>query len=535
MGLFRNLKGDIYGGVTAAVVALPLALAFGVASGAGPLAGLWGAILVGFFASAFGGTSSQVSGPTGPMTVVMTAVLMQYSDQPLIAFSVVVMGGALQIVFGLLRLGSLISLVPYTVISGFMSGIGCIIILLQLSALVGLGGVEGGTVGVLMALPDIVKNAQLDASLAGFLSLALMIFWPAKLSKILPAPLLALIIGTGAVFFFWQDAPVIGTIPTGFPDFHLPEISYVLLKDMLGSALILALLGAIDSLLTSLIADSMSSTAHHSNKELIGQGIGNMVAGVFGAIPGAGATMRTVINIRAGGVTRLSGMIHSLVLLGIVLGFGSLAEKIPHAVLAGILLKVGWDIIDWDYLKLIRRAPKKGVIHMFLVLILTVFVDLIIAVGTGLVVASLSFVKHMSDLQVKGVRTLESANGRFSDEEADAWRQLSPVLVLYHLEGPMSFGAAKGIFNRLIDYGEAEMVLFDFSGVTYVDTTACLTFRDTLLAAKDRGKRVYVCGVEDPVQKAFAGLKVLNTVSEHDIFINRQQALQHLQGNSIPV
>lgn len=531
MQIFQNLKGDLYGGVTAAVVALPLALAFGVASGAGALAGLWGAILVGFFASAFGGTSTQVSGPTGPMTVVMTAVVMQYSDQPLIAFSVVILGGGLQIIFGLLRLGSLISLVPYPVISGFMSGIGCIIILLQLTAMLGLEGVSGGTVGVLMALPEIIRHAQLDATLAGALALTLMIFWPTRLNKILPAPLLALVVGTIAVTFFWQAAPVIGAIPTGFPDFHLPHISFSLLKDMLGSALILALLGAIDSLLTSLIADSMTNSAHHSNKELIGQGIGNMVAGLFGAIPGAGATMRTVINIRAGGTTRLSGMIHSLILMGIVLGFGSLAETIPHAVLAGILIKVGWDIIDWDYLKIARHAPKKGVIHMVLVLVLTVFVDLIVAVGTGLVVASLSFVKHMSDLQIQSVRNLDADTGELSESEQAAWEALSPRMILYHFEGPMSFGAAKGLFNRLVDHGEAEIVLFDFSGITYVDTTACLMFRDCLEAGKEQGKRILVCGITPAVEQSFRGLRVLNTIEKDDIFSNRQEALHHLMGD----
>jgi len=539
MNMFSNIKGDFYGGITAAVVALPLALAFGVASGAGPLAGLWGAILVGFFASAFGGTPSQVSGPTGPMTVVMAAVIMQYANDPVMAFSVVIMGGVLQILFGIFRLGSLISLVPYTVISGFMSGIGCIIIILQSAPLFGHDIPKGGTVGALNALPDMILHMNKDALIVGLLSLILMVVWPKRLSHFLPAPLLSLIIGTLCVLTFLPNAPVIGDIPTGFPEIHIPTITYNDLSDMLGSALILALLGSIDSLLTSLIADSLTKKPHNSNRELIGQGIGNAIAGLFGAIPGAGATMRTVINIRAGGMTPLSGIIHALILFAIVMGLGPLAEKIPHAVLAGILIKVGWDIIDWNYLQLIKTAPRKGVVHMLLVLFLTVFVDLIVAVGAGLVLASLTFVRHMADLQAKSVQRFQGNTDedqsmiRLSTEEKTALQNLSHFLVVYHFDGPLSFAAAKNAFAKLNGEHTSKIILFDFSSTTYIDTTAALTLKEAVQTLVQNGSEVAICGLLPEIAISLNGLNALKSFNSQNIFQDRKTALLELSNRDL--
>src|SRR5688572_5009715 len=402
---FRNLKGDIYGGVTAAVVALPLALAFGVASGAGPIAGVYGAIFVGFFAALFGGTPAQVSGPTGPMTVVSAALITQYAHEPAMAFTVIMLAGLFQIAFGIARLGRYINLVPYPVISGFMSGIGCIIILLQLAPFVGHAS-SAGPLAALAALPAAWSDLVQDALLLGVLALAIGVFWPARLKRYLPPTLAALIIGTVLAVWRFPGAPILGDIPTGLPDPQLPTFELAALPSMVKSALVLALLGSIDSLLTSLICDSMTKTPHRSDRELIGQGIGNAIAGLMGGIPGAGATMRSVINIRTGGQTPLSGALHAVVLLAVMLGLGVYASHIPHAVLAGILLKVGFDIIDWDYIRRVPRAPKAGVVLMFGVMGLTVFVDLITAVAVGVIAASLLFVKRMADLQARSMRAI---------------------------------------------------------------------------------------------------------------------------------
>ncbi|MEO0851411.1 MAG: SulP family inorganic anion transporter, partial [Pseudomonadota bacterium] len=390
-----HLRGDIFGGITAGIVALPLALAFGVQSGLpdGAIYGLWGAILVGFFAALFGGTNTQVSGPTGPMIVVFAGVVASIGTDSLpLIFAAVVLAGLIQIALGVLRVGQYINLVPYPVVSGFMSGIGVIIISLQLPRFFGLTPDEPGPVGALMSMPAAIASANPVALLVGGLALAIIFLWPAKIAKWMPGALAALIIAT-VLSVFVKGAPLLGNIPVGFPDLVPPQLSMPELSIIVKAAITLALLGSIDSLLTSLVADNMTRTKHQSNRELIGQGIGNAVAGLFGSIPGAGATMRTVVNIRAGGVTRLSGMIHSLLLLTIVLVAAPLAEQIPQAVLAGILFKVGYDIIDWSYLRRAHKGPRWDLALMLLVLGLTVFVDLITAVGAGVVLAALAYVK----------------------------------------------------------------------------------------------------------------------------------------------
>ena len=370
---FNNIRGDIYGGLTAAVVALPLAMAMGVASGVGPIAGMYGAIFVGFFAALFGGTPAQVSGPTGPMTVVMAAIFLQYTgmfpDDPAqgaaLAFTVVMLGGLFQIGFGVLRLGKYIELVPHPVVSGFMTGIGVIIILLQFGPLLG-HATDSKPLVAAQSIPNYISTFDFNSLLLGLITLAVVYGVPKflpKVNKLAPSPLVALLIGTAAYLLFLPagSTPVIGNIPTGFPEFRYPTIEPDLMLKMITSGLTLAGLGAIDSLLTSLVADNVTRTQHKSNRELIGQGIGNTIAGMFGGLPGAGATMRTVVNVKAGGRTPISGALHAVILLAIVLGAGSLASDIPKAVLAGILIKVGTDIIDWDYLKRLKSAPKAGI------------------------------------------------------------------------------------------------------------------------------------------------------------------------------
>jgi SulP family sulfate permease len=354
---FDNLRGDIYGGLTAGVVALPLALAFGEASGAGPIAGLYGAIIVGFFAALFGGTGSQVTGPTGPMVVVFAGVYAALQGEPSLVFAAVVLAGLFQIAFGIFKLGQYVRLVPYPVVSGFMSGIGCIIIALQASRLFGHEPEGSGTIPALAEIPGAVMDPNLVALALGVLTLVIVFKWPAQWGKYVPGPLAALVIGT-VLSLMMPGAPILGDIPTGLPSLIIPAFSADSLLIVLEAAIILALLGSIDSLLTSLVADNMTRTRHKSNQELIGQGIGNTVAGFFGAVPSAGATMRTVVNIRTGGQTKISGMLHSVLLLAVVVALAPLASNIPHTVLAGILVKVGYDIIDVSYMKRAHKGPR---------------------------------------------------------------------------------------------------------------------------------------------------------------------------------
>ncbi|MEM6639967.1 MAG: SulP family inorganic anion transporter [Pseudomonadota bacterium] len=524
-----NLRGDIYGGLTAGVVALPLALAFGEASGAGPIAGLWGAIFVGFFASLFGGTGAQVSGPTGPMVVVFAGVFATLSDDGNLSliFAAVVLAGILQILFGVFRLGQYIRLVPYPVISGFMSGIGCIIIALQMARLFGHEPEGGGTIPALQAIPGAIMDPNWSALIVGVITLVTIFFWPAKIGKFLPGALAALLIGT-TVSLFIEGAPILGDIPTGLPSFVMPAFSTDTLLIVLEAAFILAVLGAIDSLLTSLVADNMTRTRHDSDKELIGQGIGNSIAGLFGAIPGAGATMRTVVNIRTGGATKIAGMLHALVLVATVLVLAPFASKIPHAVLAGILVKVGWDIIDVTYIKRAHRGPRWDLALMALVLGLTVFVDLITAVAAGVVLAALAFVKRLADDQLDRFRNTGD-HVATSDEERTLLREADGHVLLFDFGGPLSFGAAAdlGLQVREAAGDKGDAIILDFSNVPFMDVSAARAVETIICDAKQAGRTAYLTGLTPEISSILSGLDADQGLSDGARFETRIEAMHH--------
>jgi SulP family sulfate permease len=537
---FNNIRGDIYGGLTAAVVALPLAMAMGVASGVGPIAGLYGAIFVGFFAALLGGTPAQVSGPTGPMTVVMAAIFIQYTgmfpDDPgqgaALAFTVVVLGGLFQILFGLLRIGKYIELVPHPVISGFMSGIGVIIILLQIGPLVGEEAISR-PLEAAQAIPAFVSHIEYHSFELGLAVLAMTYGIPLllpKLNRLIPAPLFALVAGT-LFYVLYMDfpVPVIGDIPTGFPSFHLPVIDMGLALQMIVSGMTLAGLGAIDSLLTSLVADNITHTQHKPDRELIGQGIGNTVAGLFGGLPGAGATMRTVVNVNAGGRTPISGVLHAVVLLAIVLGAGPVASEIPKAVLAGILIKVGTDIIDWDYLRRIPVAPKAGVLIMFTVLIVTVTVDLLLAVGIGMVMASFLFMKRMTDMQISNILTITSSaeESPLSEEEKNILDQANGKILLFHLSGPMSFSSAKAMVRRHASTAGYEVMLLDLTSVSAIDFTTARAIEDIIVDTKSVGRDIFLVGARPSVCEVLEKQQILKHFNTGHMYQSRLDALYH--------
>lgn len=517
---FSHLKGDIYGGVTAGIVALPLALAFGEASGAGPVAGLWGAIITGFFAALFGGTQTQITGPTGPMVVVFAGLAAEVESQQGgagfgevagLVFTAVMLAGIIQILMGVFKLGNTIRLVPYPVISGFMSGIGVIIIFLQTSRLFGSEPSEPGTIGGLKAIPGAIADPNIFALGLGLLTLAMVFFWPPKIGRYVPGALAALIVGT--ILGLFVDVPILEeNLPEGFggglaalPGIIVPELSHSTAFLIVEAAIILAILGAIDSLLTSLVADNATRTRHKSDRELIGQGIGNAVAGVFGAIPGAGATMRTMVNIKTGGVTRLSGMIAGLLLLAVVLVASGLAAQIPHAVLAGILVKVGWDIIDVAYIKRAHKGPRWDLILMALVLLVTVFVDLIAAVGLGVFLAAMAFVKGVADQQLADFG--DAVITPLTDEEQAILDAADGQIMLFEFDGPLSFGAAADLAHQVRDktIGGSAMVL-DFAKKTNVDVSAAQALQVIAEDAKASGKALFACNVPAVVADRLSGL-----------------------------
>lgn len=534
---FRHFRGDLFGGVTAAVIALPMALAFGVASGAGATAGLWGAVLVGFFAALFGGTPTLISEPTGPMTVVMTAVIANLTasnpdNGMAMAFTVVMLAGIFQIIFGLLKLGKYVTMMPYTVISGFMSGIGIILIILQIAPFLGQSSPTGGVIGTLGSLPELITNIQPAETALAALSIGIIWFMPSKFKRIVPPQLVALIVGTVLSLVLFSDVEIrrIGEITAGFPALQQPTFSPDQLQLMFVDAAVLGMLGCIDALLTSVVADSLTRTEHNSNKELIGQGLGNLISGLFGGIAGAGATMGTVVNIQTGGRTALSGLIRAGVLLLVILGAANLAATIPLAVLAGIALKVGIDIIDWDFLKRAHHISRKAALIMYGVITLTVLVDLITAVGVGVFVANILTIDKMSALQSESVKTISDADDtiRLNAEEKRWLNEANGRVLLFQLSGPMIFGVAKAINREHNAIRDCDAIVFDLGDVPHLGVTASLALENAMQEALDEGRQVYVVGATGQTHRRLGKLTVFNQLPPTHLYMDRTEALRSI-------
>ena len=464
---FNSLKGDFFGGLTAGIVALPLALAFGVASGAGAAAGLYGAIALGFFAALFGGTPTQISGPTGPMTVVFAATVVAFPGNYNAIFAVVFLAGALQILFGWLKLGNFVRYIPYPVISGFMSGIGVIIILLQFHPLLGASSVSA-PLEALLKLPGAMAQVNWYSLGLGTLTMAIVFLTPPKITRTIPSPLLALVAGSLLAMFFDMPVAKIGEIPIGLPKIVLPLFPIELVAKVVPMALALAVLGTIDSLLTSVVADSMTKTRHNSNKELLGQGFGNMAASLIGGLPGAGATMQTVVNIKAGGSTRISGMIHAALLLAILLGLGVYAALIPLSVLAGILIKVGIDILDYRLLKIIRKIPRQDLIVMLTVFLITVFVDLIVAVGVGVTLASLLLTYRLTRMSRIDVQEVSQQDWQ-ADLERSIEDETKHGIRVITVSGPFFFGTTSQMQEHISTLIGTKVVVINCLNIPFID------------------------------------------------------------------
>ncbi|CAM4116112.1 SulP family inorganic anion transporter [Zobellia nedashkovskayae] len=562
--LFSNFKGDLFGGITAGIVALPLALAFGVSSGLGPSAGLYGAIFISFFAALFGGTSTQISGPTAPMTAVSMVVIAGIIalndgslEKALPAILVVfLLAGLMQIGLGLLGIGKYIRYIPYPVVSGFMTAIGVIILVTQILPAIGyypkedpefvnqykpmaeeiildnilkeeagegilvlenfeetIKRAEGiteadmlkeartlakseasGVLGALKVMPRALQNINWLEFILALTTIAI-IYGFKKITTAIPSALVALIVVSGVAYGFGLNYRPIEEIPSGFP---MPNLG-IFTSFELGSvtpyiftALTLALLGAIDSLLTSVVADNMTKTKHQPNKELVGQGIGNSIAAIFGGIPGAGATIRTVVNINAGGKTKLSGMVAGVLLLVVLLALGPVASQIPAAVLAGILVTVGIGVMDYKGLKAIPSLPKdmslgpikfsSEVVIMLVVLVLSSVWNLVYAVGVGLVIASLMFMKKMGDLTAErsDVKSLEKEEG-WADEVGFP-KNLRDQVFIKHLKGPLFFGSTSE-FQILADQipRTASTVIIRMDRMQYMDQSGLYTLEDVLI------------------------------------------------------
>ena len=571
---FIHIKGDIFGGLTAGIVALPLALAFGVSSGLGPTAGLYGAIFLSFFAALLGGTNTQISGPTAPMTavsMVIISTLIASNDGSVekalpIILAVFMLAGLMQVGLGFLKLGKYIRYIPYPVVSGFMTAIGLIILITQVLPVLGyyakedtayvetfkpqaeaviLGNIldeeagedllvledfsetvsrgeaitdsqileesqtlaaksASGVLGALRVMPSALQNISWIEFLLA-LGTIFIIYGFKRITSAVPSTLVALVVMTGVAIIFVPNYRPITAIPQGFP---LPkweiftELSIGQLLPYVFTALTLALLGASDSLLTSVVADNMTKTRHKPNKELIGQGIGNSISAMFGGIPGAGATIRTVVNINSGGNTRISGMVAGIVLLMILLLFSDAASTIPAAVLAGILVTVGSGVMDYKGLRAIPSLPRdikigklgisSEVVVMLVVMLLSTVWNLVYAVGIGLVMASLMFMKKIGDLTESRSKVLSGSKEKLWDDEASFAELKSDKIAIKHINGPLFFGSTDG-FSKLAKEipSAAETVLFRFDRMEYIDQSGLYALEDLLVDLAKENKEVH--------------------------------------------
>ncbi|PMO21293.1 sodium-independent anion transporter [Vibrio splendidus] len=531
-----SLKGDMFGGVTTAIISLPLALAFGVASGAGAEAGLWGAIMVGLFAALFGGSSSLISEPTGPMTVIMTAVMTsmvaKYPETGMaMTFTVVMMAGAFQILLGTLKLGKYVTLMPYSVISGFMSGIGVILIILQLSPLLGHAAPSGGVMGTLSALPDTLTHLKISELFLGALTLGILFGFPAKYRKYVPAQLVALVAVTllSVIIFDTDSIRRIGEIPAGLPSLVIPTISSEQFTTMVIDALVLGTLGCIDTLLTAVIGDSLTRKEHDSDKELRGQGIANMISGLFGALPGAGATMGTVTNIQVGARSPLSGVIRALVLALVVLVAGGLTEPIPMAVLAGIAMYVGFNILDWSFIQRAHKVSYAGMGVMYGVMLLTVFVDLIIAVGLGVFISNILIIERLSREQARQVKAISDGDDEDDIPLTDSERQLldsaNGKVLFFYLSGPMIFSVSKAISRQHSSISDYEAMILDLTDVPMIDVTVGLALENAIKDALDAQCEVYLLCPNENTRQQLEKFHVLDLVPESNTYRFRYEAL----------
>ncbi len=522
----QTIKGDVFGALTSTVVALPFALAFGVTSGAGASAGIYCAIITGLFSSLFGGTNQQISGPNTGLTVAMAAILTSFVAQSpangiAAAFTVVTLAGLFQMLFGFFKLGKYFTLVSYPVISGFTSGIGVLIIMSQIEVLFGQPLAE-----LQLSLTTLTDTN----TLLGIACLVMLFVWPQKYRKVVPASIIAV---TGATLFFvfaGIDLPVVGAISSELPTFNMPVWETSLASEMIKSALLIATLSTLDSLMTSLTVDSISNDLHDSDQELVGQGIGNMVAGFFGALPGGGATMRTVTNLKAGGTTPLSGILHALFILAIVLWAGEYTAYIPVAVLAAILTHVGISIIDWNFLKRVHQVPLFSASLMVSTMLMSVAFDLVIAVLIGVFIANLVTIRRISEIQLDNINLCTAQDAEhLSEAEKRLLASVNDRVQLLTISGPIGFGVARGLKQSASKSDQNKILLIDLTDANFVGVTSTIAIEEIIVSNQDQGRKILLSSICEKVRDDFNKLKLLEKIPSEHVFNTRLDALNYVK------
>ncbi len=510
-----TLRGDLLGGATAAVVMLPVGLAYGVAAGVGPIAGLYSAVASGFVAAVLGGSPALISGPTAPMTVAMAVIVAGHASSLQQAFTIVVLAGLIQILLGLTGIGKYVAYTPRAVISGFMSGVGIIIMLMQTLPALGAPAVPGGALGAVQAWPAALRTVNVDALCIAAIAVAVSAYWPRRFRTFVPAPVVALLVGTLAGMSLFRDAPVIGDIPAGLPAIQVPMLLPGFLVGALQPAFLLAMIGSVSSLLTSLVADSLTHSHHHPSRALIGQGLGNVAAGLIGGLPGAGSNQGTTVSIHAGGRTPAAGVVLAGVLVALLLGFGRYAEPIPHAALAAIVMQAGWRLVDWPLLARARRLQRHHLLVLLLTIGLTVLVDLLTGVAIGLIAAGLTSARQLERLELDSVVSVPLLErGFFATTSGEtAADEFAARVGMVALRGRFTAASSRSLTWMISgDIRGHDVVVFDFSGTTYIDDSAAMVVERLIGAAAEQDTACVVVGLSGGVAETLHALDALREV-----------------------
>jgi len=541
----NNLRGDIAGGISAGIVAIPLALAFGAQSGLGAVAGLYSAIALGLFASAFGGTPTQISGPTGPMVVIAAMVVADalesagnLSNGLPIIITTFFLAGVFQMIFGIVKLGKYIRYIPYPVISGFMTGIGIIIILYQIFPVMGQVSPKG-IYNIFIQLPQAFSGYQWESTVLGVATIGTIYAFP-KITRTIPNILIALVAISALAVWTEFNVATIGNIPSQLPELKLDSILQLNIADiqpMFIPAITLALLGSIDSLLTSVIADNVTKTKHDSNQELIGQGIGNIISASIGGIPGAGTTMSTLVNTHSGATSRMSGIVHGISLILVLSLAASLASQIPIPVLSGILITVGIGIIDYKGLKHMKKMPREETAVMLMVLFMTVFADLIQAVAVGMFFSTFLFMKKMGDLvegqtEVMPISEFSTLQGPVSEETVFFTPEFAETVFVKKLRGPLFFGFASAFQEMAKKLKNIRIVILKMSEVPYIDQTGLFAMEEVVMDLKKRGISVCIAGLQDQPHDMLMKIDLIpSLIPEEFLFENFTECASFLKAN----
>ncbi len=512
---FQSLFGDVLGGITAAVVGLPVALAFGVSSGLGAAAGIYGAVAVGFFAAVFGGTRSLISGPTGSMTVAMAVIVTTYAQDIAQAFTIVIMAGLIQMLFGFLRIGRFVTYTPYSVIAGFMTGVGIIILSVQILPFMGADPVTGGPIEALRNLPTVLESFDLSAVGIAGVTLAVAIAWPSRLDKYLPSTLIALFAGLIVTVLWFSNAPTIGNVATDLPVLKLPALSFDALVRAIEPAMVLALVGSADTLLTALVGDSMTRSRHDPNKELFAQGLGAVVTGFIQGLPGSGATPSTIANIRAGGTTLVAGVIAVVILVVMILALEDYVAKIPNALLAGVLMKVALDTMEWRFVTRLLRIQREHMVVMLLTLGLTVFLDLVTAIAAGMIAAAVTSARQFERLELDSVVSVPILDqsffgGRTTEDDLEGF---TARVGLVALRGSFTVASSRKLLDTIgEDIREHEVVILDFSNTVYMDESAAMVIERLVETATSYETGCIVMGLAGMPARNLDALNVLKQI-----------------------